>query len=99
MKKNPKDDMKKSIIDNARRDEIILIVNHALEIHYPYLLKKIEGDPDRIITSWWLYLLWYDKKNGHTIRFPELINFRIKNIEKVIKYSYRRFEDYLDIEL
>lgn len=99
MKKNPKDDMKKSIIDNARRDEIKDLVKQSLKSQYYYFFVREDSDFEKIITSWWLYLFWYDKKNGNDIRFPNLINFRIKNRDKVIKYSFRCYDDYLDIEL
>jgi len=62
MKKNPKDDMKKSIIDNARRDEIKDLVKQSLKSQYYYFFVREDSDFEKIIISWWLYLFWYDKK-------------------------------------
>lgn len=87
------------LIENQRIAEIKKLADQELKIVYEDKFLLPINHPDRIVTSWWLYLLWSDKKNNRPVRFPSLFDFRIENFHK-IKFNPRgSYEDYIHDEL
>lgn len=87
------------LIENQRIAEIKKLAEWQLENEYEDQFLLPSNHPSRIITTWWLYLLWSDKKNFRPVRFPSLFDFRIENFHK-IKFNPRgSYEDYIHDEL
>ena len=93
---NPPEFVLRKMAENKRIDEIKKIVNRELEIVYPENFALPINHPSRILTTWWLYELWSDKKNNRNIRYPDKFQFAKKNFDKIKFHPKGSYEDYLD---